>query len=570
MKAKLTPRRILGIVAIGLGVTLMMLSLATLVAANGGVPAVDGLYTGDEANYNELGSADGGRGTLYYNRVGNTLYLLVRVDPSVNDNVFGDSQTPHDPDRAYVQSAGWTHHKFDDLLQSDHVQIQLQCGLNSWTWQQGYLYKDGDEWKSDHLDPSGGSGLGTSPPGYVSHSSLEWNLENTNWDVTLGSTRSQSNWISPGEPVGAPTTVPASYSGFDSTYDWEWAMVYEMSIDVSACGSNAITVKVPSAHNSPSKSGSEDVPICPDGCPLLGSIGDYVWNDVDRDGIQGDNESGIPGVTVELYLDANGDGIPQSGELLDTDVTDENGLYLFTGLAAGNYIVKVADSNFNSGAVLDSYFVAVPNAGSDDTKDSDGHPLTHEVAVTLASGENNMTIDFGFSDCEIGDRVWHDENDDGAQTGTFDQKGLNGVDVYLYDFNPSSCGMSGYLYKTTTISGTSQTPAGFPNGIYGFDMSSSPTGDYWVCVDESTLPSPGLNMQWARTTANPQQVTYTGGDNFSIDFGYIAESIPTAVTLSSFAARSSAGGSASGLWLGLAGLTVLAAGSLLWAKRRGG
>jgi hypothetical protein len=45
---------------------------------------------------------------------------------------------------------------------------------------------------------------------------------------------------------------------------------------------------------------------------------------------------------------------------------------------------------------------------------------------------------------------------------------------------------------------------------------------------------------------------------------------PTAATVSSFAARSSAGISTSRLWLGLVGLTVLAAGSLFWAKRRAG
>ena len=43
----------------------------------------------------------------------------------------------------------------------------------------------------------------------------------------------------------------------------------------------------------------------------------------------------------------------------------------------------------------------------------------------------------------------------------------------------------------------------------------------------------------------------------------------TAVTLSSFAANSSAGGSVSRMWLGLIG-TVLAAGSLFWARRRTG
>jgi uncharacterized repeat protein (TIGR01451 family) len=49
-----------------------------------------------------------------------------------------------------------------------------------------------------------------------------------------------------------------------------------------------------------------------------------------------------------------------------------------------------------------------------------------------------------------------------------------------------------------------------------------------------------------------------------------SSAVPTAVTLSSFAARSSAGGSARGLWLVMAGLTVLAAGGLLWAKRQPG
>jgi len=44
---------------------------------------------------------------------------------------------------------------------------------------------------------------------------------------------------------------------------------------------------------------------------------------------------------------------------------------------------------------------------------------------------------------------------------------------------------------------------------------------------------------------------------------------PTAVTLSSFDARSSTGGLASGLWLGLAGL-ALAASGLFWMKRRVG
>jgi hypothetical protein len=128
----------------------------------------------------------------------------------------------------------------------------------------------------------------------------------------------------------------------------------------------------------------------------------------------------------------------------------------------------------------------------------------------------------------IGDRVWHDENGNGDQNENFGvpEPGFDGVDVYLYSsdfdgrFEPG--GDDALLYMTTTISGTSQMPDGWPDGIYGFDMSLLGPGEYWVWVDESTLPNPGVDdMVWYCTTQNnPQRVTYTGSDNFSIDFGY--------------------------------------------------
>ena len=102
------------------------------------------------------------------------------------------------------------------------------------------------------------------------------------------------------------------------------------------------------------------------------------------------------------------------------------------------------------------------------------------------------------------------------------------------------------------------------------DLLGEDTGA--IEYDEFTFK---LNKNWttqsvADTDFNYKLATcfYSGNTLVFVD-GPNCSAGPTAVTLSSFAAKSSAGGLASGLWLGLAGLTVLiAAGSLFWAKRR--
>ena len=52
------------------------------------------------------------------------------------------------------------------------------------------------------------------------------------------------------------------------------------------------------------------------------TIGDFVWDDLNNDGIQNDgNESGLSGVTVELF--------DSGGNSMGTDITDVNGEYSF-------------------------------------------------------------------------------------------------------------------------------------------------------------------------------------------------------------------------------------------------
>jgi len=109
------------------------------------------------------------------------------------------------------------------------------------------------------------------------------------------------------------------------------------------------------------------------------SIGDYVWDDQDGDGKQGSEfDVGINGVVVELYKD----GVWQENFTTQNNPdTGDPGWYLFENLGAGNYVVKVAASNFESGGTLHDYALT-----------TDNHPL----AVHLGEGEAYSGADFGY------------------------------------------------------------------------------------------------------------------------------------------------------------------------------
>jgi hypothetical protein len=119
---------------------------------------------------------------------------------------------------------------------------------------------------------------------------------------------------------------------------------------------------------------------------LMCSIGDYVWLDADCDGIQDAGEGGVAGVNVNLYDSA--------GNLVDTQITDGNGYYLFQRLPDGSvldlgtYTVKFE--------LPDGFHFSPANQGSDDAADSDAdaNGLSHEVVLTGAA-PHDLTVDAG-------------------------------------------------------------------------------------------------------------------------------------------------------------------------------
>ncbi|MCO6454696.1 MAG: DUF11 domain-containing protein [Pirellulaceae bacterium] len=117
------------------------------------------------------------------------------------------------------------------------------------------------------------------------------------------------------------------------------------------------------------------------------SLGNYVWFDLDLDGVQDNNEPGVTGATVNLYVDANQDGVPD-GAAVGSTTTNGSGFYEFTGLAPGSYVVEFIGPNGET-------FTAA-NQGGDDQLDSDANTVTGlSPTVTLVSGQNDPTIDAG-------------------------------------------------------------------------------------------------------------------------------------------------------------------------------
>ena len=113
------------------------------------------------------------------------------------------------------------------------------------------------------------------------------------------------------------------------------------------------------------------------------SLGDKVWFDDNKNGVQESDELPVEGVSVQL-LDASGNVI--AGK---TSATDANGVYAFTGLVAGTYSVKFG--------TLANYIFTTQNAGAGtEATDSDVNTTSGiSDPVTLSLGENNPNVDAG-------------------------------------------------------------------------------------------------------------------------------------------------------------------------------
>jgi uncharacterized repeat protein (TIGR01451 family) len=189
-----------------------------------------------------------------------------------------------------------------------------------------------------------------------------------------------------------------------------------------------------------------------------GSIGDFVWWDDNTNGLQDENPLvGAPDARVQLYFDANGDGVfsPLDGDFeIKRVFTDEDGYYLFQNLPPGVYIVDVYEDSLTPNGVRDVV------------------PTTVDQLSVVLTPENMAidTADFGYyRGARVQGSVYHDNDRNGIREPG--EIGLAGIVVTLTGFDKFGNPVS----ETTTTDVDGNFIFIVPAGDYTLTYSTSQT-----------------------------------------------------------------------------------------------
>ena len=186
--------------------------------------------------------------------------------------------------------------------------------------------------------------------------------------------------------------------------------------------------------------------------PRTGFVGDFVFLDLDENGLQGPDEIGLKNFMVEIYQ--------PDGTLIGSTVTDEVGFYEME-VEVGTYYLKFLKEGFDEPS---------PNITTDPNKNSDitGNYGDYSTDLfTIEASEVRSDIDAGFFTINtiIGDYVWQDYNANGLQDNS--ETGQPNMVVNLVRTG------AGIVASTTTFNGTNGD-----RGFYSFSVDQP--GEYYV------------------------------------------------------------------------------------------
>ncbi len=277
--------------------------------------------------------------------------------------------------------------------------------------------------------------------------------------------------------------------------------------------SNALVVPTTSTDTTATATNNDaqaDLSVVP-----LVSVGDFVWQDNNRDGIQTAGEPGVAGVTVTLK-DA-------AGAVVGTTTTNSAGFYSFTDLKAGK------DYTVTFTALTNTSFT-ITGAGTTAT-DSDAVPATGIAAFTApAAGANSATapdlktVDAGLvpATYAVSDFVWYDTDRDGVQdTG---ETAVAGVTVTLVnpDGTPAK-NLAGTVIAAVTTDATGKYVIDdIPAGAYQVKFTTVPTGATFTiagagtaATDSTAIPATGTTSTFTLSATAPNVRAAVAADGLS-------------------------------------------------------
>ncbi len=409
-----------------------------------------------------------------------TVTLRVTFSKKFVDNTYG------------TNAIGWPNgHTWANLTGSDHLQWSIRDanGIEKLAFKQDYV-------SASTAFPSGfgtlgfGGDGGTPTVGLATdvlsfRTSIATNFNDYGYVLTTNSPATDTNYTpNPAQP------------------NWIYDVWYEVTVKASVFGNAGFGfVNVASVHASPSKTGNNTEIITNNPC-ASGSIGDRVWNDLNKNGVQDAGEVGLAGIVVSLYEGT-------TNKVLASTVTDGYGNYKFSNLET-----SVAGINYQVRFSLEPGYRFSPSNGVITVaNNSDANIVTgRTTTITLTNAVPNVTyVDAGMYYTEtarIGDFVWNDINKNGIQEAN--EPGIAGVNVMLYT-NTNA------LYRSTITAS---------NGLYYFN--EVPAGTYYIKV------SPPIGYQVSPKDASadntdsdidpvtrqtPNFVVVAGTSNLTLDAG---------------------------------------------------
>lgn len=213
-------------------------------------------------------------------------------------------------------------------------------------------------------------------------------------------------------------------------------------------------------------------------------IGDFIWNDLNANGLQDPGEPGINGVNIELRN--TGNTIVATTTTANNPVSGEPGYYRFDqALVSPTQELRLFIELDSVEAALPGSQITerralggtrVPNDSDFDEipvdVDGDGD-LYYTFSDTFAQGETRVDIDAGFfQESSIGDFVFLDVNGNGIQDGGA-EVGVEGITVRLFQVGVVDA------IEVTTTNDDPGTPDIDESGQYLFE-ELTPGQEYYV------------------------------------------------------------------------------------------